>query len=54
MSQQKNKDQKLKSALRDNLKKRKRQARKLDGDGEGVSVKLRSREITKKPVSKGK
>lgn len=44
------KDNKLKSALRDNLKKRKNQARKLgerDGQETGFSVKLRARDIPK-------
>jgi len=40
---------KLKSALRDNLKKRKVQARKLKGEGDEpeFSVKLRSRTLSK-------
>ena len=44
------KDVKLRSALRDNLKKRKGQARKLGQGDDGAqefSVKLRSREIPK-------
>ena len=44
------KDAKLRSALRDNLKKRKGQARKLGqggADAPEFSVKLRSREIPK-------
>lgn len=50
------KKQNLRFALRDNLKKRKSQARKLGqgaGDAQGFSVKLRSREIPKaKPSGK--
>lgn len=41
---------KLRSALRDNLKKRKQQTRKLGqagNDGQAFSVKLRSRDIPK-------
>lgn len=49
------KSDKLRSALRENLKKRKGQARKLgqvDGEeGEGFSVKLRTRDIPKTPSS---
>ncbi|MEM9277718.1 MAG: hypothetical protein AAGA76_04025 [Pseudomonadota bacterium] len=47
------KDGKLKSALRDNLKKRKQQTRKLNETrdaGETFSVKLRNRDVSvKKP-----
>ena len=44
------KDKKLKSALRDNLKKRKQFSRKFAGgeNSEEVSVKLRTREIAAK------
>ena len=45
---------KLRSALRDNLKKRKGQARKLGQGGDDApafSVKLRSRDIPKTPKS---
>jgi len=54
MSQSETKGRKLKSALRDNLKKRKSQARKFHSDDEAISMKLRSREIIKKPVSDSK
>ena len=51
MTDKNNRKTKLKSALRDNLKKRKDQARKFksDEEGDGFSMKLRSREIAKKP-----
>lgn len=48
---------KLSSALRDNLKKRKGQARKLGQTAEGApefSVKLRNRDIPKNPKSEDK
>lgn len=51
------KDNKLRSALRDNLKKRKGQARKLGQggeDGNGFSVKLRSKHIPKSPEADNK
>jgi len=50
----KSKEQKLKSALRDNLKKRKQFARSLGEPGEqtdGPQVKLRIREISAKEIS---
>ncbi len=54
MDRQEIKGKKLKSALRDNLKKRKSQARKLDGEEKDFSIKLRTREIIKKPISEDK